>query len=68
MQIAHKIAGRLVKLEHLGSAHNPEELKTLISLAKKRLQGNQMALFPHLENKLQIKLRQSSSNFFSFRF
>ena len=46
MQIAHKIAGRLVKLEHLGSAHNPEELKTLISLAKKRLQGNQMALFP----------------------
>lgn len=63
MQIAHKIAGRLVKLEHLGSAHNPEELKTLISLAKKRLQGNQMALFPHLENKLQIKLRQSSSNF-----
>lgn len=63
VQIAHKVAGQLVKLEHLGSAHNSEELEMLISLAKERLQGNQMFLFTHLENKLQIKLRQSSSNF-----
>ena len=63
VQIAHKVAGRLAKLEHLGSAHNPEELQMLISLAKERLRGNQMLLFPHLENKLQIKLRQSSSSF-----
>ena len=63
VQIAHKIAGHLVKLEHLGSAHNSKELETLISLAKKRLRGNQMFLFPDQENKLQIKLRQSSSNF-----
>lgn len=63
MQIAHKVAGQLVRLEHLGSAHGSEELETLISLAKERLRGNQMALFPRLENKLQIKLRRSSSGF-----
>lgn len=63
MQIAHKVAGQLVRLEHLGSAHNSLELETLISLAKERLQGNQMALFPDRGNKLQIKLRQSFSNF-----
>lgn len=62
VQIAHKIAGQLTKLEHLGSAHNSSELETLISLAKDRLRGNQMGLFPE-GNKLQIKLRQSSSNF-----
>jgi len=63
VQIAHKVGGQLVKLEHLGSAHNSKELETLISLAKKRLRGNQMDLFPDQENKLQIKLRQSSSSF-----
>lgn len=62
MQIAHKIAGQLVKLEHLGSAHSPEELQILISLAKKRLQGDQQTLFPDPQNSLQIKLKQSSSN------
>ena len=63
VQIAHKVHGQITKLEHLGSAHDSSELTILISLAKERLQGNQMVLFPHLENKLQIKLRQSSSNF-----
>ena len=43
-------------------AHTPRRIKTLISLAK-RLQGNQVAFYLHLENELQIKLRQSSSNF-----
>ncbi len=63
IQIARKVAGKLVGLEHLGSAHNLLELETLISLAKGRLRGNQMGLFPNQENKLQIKLRQSSSTF-----
>lgn len=63
VQIAHKVYGQITKLEHIGSAHNPEQLKTLLSLAKKRLQGNQMILFPDQENKLEIKLRKSCSNF-----
>src|SRR3989344_7041698 len=62
VQIAHKIGGRLVKLEHLGSAHNLKELETLISLAKERLRGGQMVLFPDQGNRLQIKLKQSYSN------
>ena len=61
MQIAHKVAGQLTRLEHLGSAHDSKELETLISLAKERLRGNQMFLFPDQGNKLQIKLRQSYS-------
>lgn len=63
VQIAHKSSGHISKLEHLGSAHNPKELETLISLAKERLRGDQIFLFPNQENKLQIKLKQSSSNF-----
>lgn len=63
VQIAHKSGGHISRLEHLGSAHNPKELETLISLAKERILGDQIFLFPNQENKLQIKLRQSSSNF-----
>ena len=62
VQIIHKVAGQLVKLEHVGSAHNPEELQLLVSLAKKRLQGGQQDLFPNQNTKLQIKLKQSCSN------
>ena len=62
VQIVQKEGGRISKLKHLGSAHNPKDLKTLISLAKERLQGDQIFLFPNHENRLQIKLRQSSSN------
>lgn len=62
MQIAHKVAGRLARLEHLGSAHNSQELETLISLAKERLRGNQMVLFLNQGNRLHIALRQSYSS------
>lgn len=62
VQITHKVAGQLARLEHLGSAHNSKELEMLISLAKERLRGDQMFLFPNPENKLQIKLKQSYSH------
>ncbi len=62
VQIAHKVGGQLIRLEHLGSAHDSKELETLISLAKERLRGNQMVLFPDQGNKLQIKLKQSYSH------
>lgn len=63
VQIAYKTYGRITKLEHIGSSHNHEELKTLISLAKTRMQGNQMVLFSEAEQKLDIKLRKSVSDF-----
>ena len=62
VQIARKEGGHISKLEHLGSAHDSKELETLISLAKERLRGNQMFLFPNQGNKLQIKLRHSYSH------
>jgi len=62
VQIAHKVSGRIVKLEHLGSAHNQEELNTLIRLAKKRLLGDQISLFPEIQPALTVKLQQSSSD------
>ena len=34
VQIAYKSSGRIVKIEHLGSAHTKEEVEILISLAK----------------------------------
>lgn len=63
VQIARKVSGRLMGLEHLGSAHTKEELEVLISLAKKRLQGGQQVLFPEPENvSFQFGLKQSFSS------
>lgn len=63
VQIVQKSGGHISKLEHLGSAHNPKDLETLISLSKERLRGDQIFLFPNKENKLKIKLRRSSYSF-----
>lgn len=63
VQIVRKSSGRIVKLEHLGSAHTNEELKVLMSLAKKRLQGGQQLLFPDSEtSSFKIGLKQSFSS------
>ncbi len=45
IQIAHKEHGRIIKIEHVGSAHTDTDVQTLIALAKIRLQGSQQALF-----------------------
>ena len=45
VQIAYKSSGRIVKIEHLGSAHTKEEVEILISLAKERLYKGQQSLF-----------------------
>lgn len=60
VQIARKSGGRVVRIEHIGSAHNSEDLEVLVSLAKKRLLAGQQPLFTSGDN-LQIKLRQSCS-------
>lgn len=46
VQIARKRAGKIVEIIHLGSAHSRGELEVLLSLARKRLQENQLPLFP----------------------
>lgn len=62
VQIAHKSSGRIVKIEHLGSAHSREDLNILVSLAKKRLLGNQQQLFPYPEaSSFRIGIKQTFS-------
>jgi len=61
MQIAYKQSGQIVRIDHIGSAHTEAELKTLLALAKQRLLGNQLSLFPEIISPLKISLKQSVS-------
>jgi transposase len=62
IQIAHKVHGRIVKLEHLGSAHNPEELTSLTELAQHKLIGSQISLFPKIQPTFTVQLKQAYSH------
>lgn len=60
VQIAQKEHGRIVRIDHIGSAHSKEDLETLLALAKKRLLGGQQLLFTE-SPPLKVSLRQSVS-------
>lgn len=65
VQIAHKVHGHIVRIEHIGSAHTDAELALLVSLAKQRLQGAQQSLFTEPEDTvhgMKIGLKQSFSD------
>jgi hypothetical protein len=62
VQIIHKNYGQITHINHIGSAHNQEELNTLVALAKIKLQGSQQSLFPDSASKLTIQLKQSCSS------
>lgn len=59
VQVVHRRQGKVVRLTHIGSAHNDEELHLLMSLAKQRLLGLQQSLFAeadnHQPNRISIK-------------
>lgn len=63
VQIVTKSGGKIVKVEHLGSGHNQEEIKALMSLAHKRLHLHQTLLFPEekLSSSLRLTLKHSYS-------
>lgn len=61
VQIAHKKYGRIVRIDHIGSAHTQADLETLLVLAKKRLLGGQQDLFKETVSSLKINLRRSVS-------
>lgn len=61
IQVAHKRYGRISRIEHIGSAHNDEELQILIILAKQRLLGSQQSLFDSPIKEPEIGLKQSFS-------
>lgn len=62
VQIAYKEYGRIVRIDHIGSAHTQDELKTLIDLAEERLHGSQLRLFPEAIPPLKICLKQQVSH------
>lgn len=62
IQIAYKRYGKVVKIEHIGSAHNKQEEDILVSLANHRLYANQPSLFNSTVNPLKLSLKSSSSN------
>jgi hypothetical protein len=62
VQIIHKNYGQITHIDHIGSAHNQEELTALIVLARIRLQGSQSPLFPDNIAQLTIQLKQSYSS------
>lgn len=61
VQIAHKRYGRIVNIEHIGSAHTDDDLKTLLSLAHERLLAGQKLLFPEHSSPLTVQLKKSVS-------
>ena len=61
MQIAYKEYGRIIKIDHIGSAHTEADLKTLLALARQRLLGDQLSLFAETVSPLKISLKQSVS-------
>jgi hypothetical protein len=61
VQIAYKVEGRIIKIIHMGSAHNEEELNILLALARKRLQADQLELFPETQSSLRVGIRRSFS-------
>lgn len=61
VQIARKVEGWIVKIIHIGSAHNEEELQILLALARQRLQANQLELLPETQPSLRVGIKRSFS-------
>lgn len=61
VQLVTKSHGQVTKINHLGSAHSPEELEALITLAKVHLHRHQPSLFPNDSNPFEVRLKQSTS-------
>jgi len=61
VQIAHKRYGRIIRINHIGSAHTKDDLATLLVLAKQRLLVRQQPLFSETIPSLKISLKQPVS-------
>jgi transposase len=62
VQIIHKNYGKITRIDHIGSAHNHEELTILLALARNKLQGDQLSLLSVTESSPSIQLKQSYSS------
>jgi len=62
VQIAYKEHGRIVRIEHIGSAHTQTELESLLALARQHMRGDQLSLFAEPVSPLKIVLKRSVSS------
>lgn len=60
VQIAHKVHGQIIRIDHLGSAHTDEELQLLLELAREQLRAGQLSLLDR-PSSLKITLGQTVS-------
>jgi transposase len=61
VQVAYKAYGKIIRVDHIGSAHNDEDLRILLTLARQRLVGAQHSLFDPAPAEVQIGIKQSVS-------
>ncbi len=62
VQIAHSAYGKVIRIDHIGSAHNVEELQLLQSLAKIKLSSQQTSLLDPAPVNSAILLQRSVSD------
>ena len=62
VQIAYTAYGKIIRIDHIGSAHNPSELELLNALAKTRLSDGQASLLDPAPANTTILLKQSVSD------
>lgn len=62
VQIAYTAYGKIIRIDHIGSAHNPAELELLNALAKTRLTDGQVSLLDPAPANTTILLKQSVSD------
>jgi hypothetical protein len=62
IQVAYKVHGRIMRIDHIGSAHNEAELETLHALARQRLIGSQLSFFTETDSPQKIILKQAVSH------
>jgi hypothetical protein len=61
VQVVQKTYGKITHVDHIGSAHNDEELEILQTLASQRLHQGQPSLFDSQLSQIDIGLKESSS-------
>lgn len=62
VQVVRKQSGRIVSLQHIGSAHTAHALHTLLALAQDHVHRGQPSLFEETQKTLKLTLRRSSSD------
>ena len=61
VQVAYTAYGKIIRIDHIGSAHSEEDLATLLTLAKQKLNAAQHSLFDPDPSQLEVGIQQATS-------